>query len=212
MNQTRFFRPLSLIAAGAFVASAMLPMSASAQDYGAMLRQSQMRSNQLTMQINQARAQAVNRKAQDPQVRAQYAQYIANMRSRGMPAMSFFQYAEEYMFTRGFSREGIAYARNVNAGIQAREQASVQAYRDAQAARGQAMQANRDAYFRNQQEAGRGLMGQSTYYGSNGYKTQLPHTWQNNTVQDYQGNRYYVDQSGQYFRVDANGWMYPISR
>ena len=212
MNLTRLFRPLSLIAAGAFVASAILPMSASAQDYGAMLRQSQMRSAQLTMQINQARAQAVNRKAQDPQVRAQYAQYVANMRARGMPAMSFFQYAEEYMFTRGFSREGMAYARNVNAGIQARERASVMAYRDAQAARGQAMQANRDAYFRNQQEAGRGLMGQSTYYGPNGYKTQLPHTWQNNTQHNYQGQTYRVTESGQYQVLGPNGWWQPINR
>ncbi|MEP6873292.1 MAG: hypothetical protein ABI887_02925 [Burkholderiales bacterium] len=212
MNLNRPFRPAILIAAAALALAAALPLSAAAQDYAGMLRQSQMRSNLLTMQINQARAQAVNRKAQDPEVRARYAQYVQNMRSRGMPAMNFFQYAEEYMFTRGFSRDGIAYARNVNAGIQAREQASVRAYRDAQAARGQAMQQQRDAYFRNQQEAGRGLMGQSTYHGPNGYQTQLPHTWQNNTQHHYQGQTYRVTESGQYQVLGTNGWWQPINR
>ena len=212
MTSRRHARLLNLVAATALALAAAVPLNAAAQDYAAMLRQSQMRSNLLTQQINQSRNNMVQRKMQDPQVRAQYAQYVATMRSRGVPAMNFPRYAEEYMFTRGFTPAGIAYARNVNAGIQAREQASLQGLRQAQAARGQSMQQQRDSYFRNQQEAGRGLMGQSTYHGPNGYQTQLPHTWQNNTQHNYQGQSYRVTESGQYQVLGTNGWWYPINR
>ena len=61
MNPTRFLRPTNLIATVTLALVAALPLSAAAQDYAGMLRQSQMRSNLLTMQINQSRAQAVNR-------------------------------------------------------------------------------------------------------------------------------------------------------
>ncbi|MES1161753.1 MAG: hypothetical protein ABUL50_01655 [Rhizobacter sp.] len=212
MNLNRLFRPLNAIAATVIALAAALPLNASAQDYGLMLRQSMMRSNLLTQQINQSRAALVQRKMQDPQVRAQYAQYVANMRARGLPAMNFPAYAEEYMATRGFTPGGIAYARAANADMRAREMASLRGLREAQAARGQAMQQQRDSYFRNQQEAGRQLMGQSTYHGPNGYQTQLPHTWQNNTTHNYQGQTYRVTESGQYQVLGANGWWYPINR
>lgn len=202
----------TLIAAAALALTAAVPLTAAAQDYAGMLRQSQMRANLLTMQINQSRAQAVNQKAQDPVVRARYAQYVQQMQSRGMRPMSFFQYAEEYMFTRGFSREGMAYARNVNNGIQARERASLMAYRDAQARRGEAMRVQQEHYFNNRKESGLGLMGKSTYYGPNGYSSQLPHTWQNNTQHHYQGQTYRVTETGQYQVLGPNGWWHPINR
>jgi len=204
-------RLLNLVAIAALVLTAALPQPAAAfQDYGAMLRQSQMRANLLTQQINQSRNAMVQRKMQDPQVRAHYMQYVQqSMRARGL---GFPAYAEEYMATRGFTPGGIAYAQRANAEMRARESASLQGLRQAQAARGQAMQAQRDSYFRNSQEAGRGLMGQSTYYGPNGYQTQLPHTWQNNSQHNYQGQTYRVTEYGQYQVLGPNGWWTPINR
>ena len=202
----------NLIAIAALALAAVLPQSAAAQDYAAMLRQSMLRSQMLTQQINQSRNALVQRKMQDPQVRARYVQYVQTMRARGLQPMGFPAYAEEYMATRGFTPGGIAYAQRVNADMRAREMASLQGLRQAQAARGQAMQAQRDAYFRNQAEAGRGLMGQSTYHGPNGFQRQLPHTWQNNTQHNYQGQTYRVTEYGQYQVLGSNGWWYPINR
>ena len=211
MNHSTF-HPLTLIAASALAVAAALPTEASAQDYGAMLRQSQMQSNQMSQQMNQMIGGMLQQKMQDPQVRAGYAQYLANMRSRGLPEVSFAAYAERHIATRGFTPEGMAFARNVDAGIQAQQQAGIRGLRDAEAARGAAQQNNRDSYFRNQQEAGRGLMGQSTYYGQGGFQNALPHTWQPNTSHVYQGNTYVVNQSGQYYVRGADGWMYPVNR
>ena len=96
--------------------------------------------------------------------------------------------------------------------MRANEMAAVQRLRDAQAGRGAAMQQQRDSYFANQGEAGRGLMGQSTYRAGNGASAALPHTWQANTRHEYQGNTYHVDQSGQYFVRGGNGYWYPLAR
>lgn len=198
----------TLIAAAAIA----LPLAASAQNYAEMLRQSQIRANMLTAQINQSRNTMVQQKMQDPRVRAMYAQYVANMRARGLPAMSFPRYAEEYMATRGFTPGGIAYARAVNADMAARERASLQGLRAAQQGRAEAMRQQQQHYFNNRTESGRGLMGQSTYYGPNGFTTQLPHTWQNNTQHNYQGRTYRVTESGQYQVLGPNGWWTPINR
>jgi hypothetical protein len=77
-------------------------------------------------------------------------------------------------------------------------------------AAGAAQQAQRDAYFANQQEAGRQLMGQSSYWAPNGQRLQLPHTWQPNTTNQYQGQTYHVDASGRYHVQGADGWWYPL--
>ena len=211
MNHSNF-QPLTLIAASALAVAAALPTEASAQDYGAMLRQSQMQSNQMTQQMNQMMGGMLQQKMQDPQVRAGYAQYVANMRSRGLPAVDFPTYTEKHIATRGFTPEGMAFARNVDAGIQAQQQAGIRGLREAEAARGAAQQNNRDSYFRNQQEAGRGLMGQSTYHGPNGNQTVLPHTWQKNTQHQYQGHTYRVTETGQYQVLGTNGWWQSINR
>ncbi|MBK7473688.1 MAG: hypothetical protein IPI73_26690 [Betaproteobacteria bacterium] len=51
--------------------------------------------------------------------------------------------------------------------------AAVQRLRQAEAQRGAAQQQQRDGYFANQQEAGRGLMGQSTFRAGNGSQVVL---------------------------------------
>ena len=202
----------SLIAAAALAMTAALPMSANAQDYGAMLQRELAKSAQLSQTMQQTQNNMIQQAMQNPQIQAGYQQYLAQMQQRGGQPMDFPTYAYYYMYTNGFSSGGIAHMNNVENGNRAAEMNAWRGVQQAEANRGQAMQQQRDSYFRNQAEAGRGLMGQSTYYGQGGYQNQLPHTWQNNTYQTYQGNRYYVDQSGQYYRVDANGWMYPISR
>jgi hypothetical protein len=111
----------------------------------------------------------------------------------------------------GFSAAGTAHMRANEAGIQQREAAAWQGLRQAEAARGAAQQGQRDAYAANQQEAGRQLLGQSTYLAPNGYRLQLPHTWQPNTTVQHQGQTYHVDAGGRYHVLAANGWWYPLA-
>ena len=211
MNHLTAPRPLTLIAAAALAVAAALPLDARAQDYGAMLQRELAKSAQLSQTMQQTQNSMIQQAMQNPQIRAGYEQYLAQMQQRGGQPMDFPTYAYYYIYTNGFSSGGIAHMNNVENGNRAGEMNAWRGVQQAEQNRGQAMQAQRDGYFANQQEAGRGLMGQSTYHGQ-GYQYQLPHTWQNNTYQSYQGNRYYVDQSGQYYRLDANGYAYPISR
>ena len=202
----------SLIAAAALAMTAALPMSANAQDYGAMLQRELAKSAQLSQTMQQTQNNMVQQAMQNPQIQAGYQQYLAQMQQRGGQPMDFPTYAYYYMYTNGFSNGGIAHMNNVENGNRAAEMNAWRGVQQAEANRGQAMQQQRDSYFRNQAEAGRGLMGQSTYYGQGGYQNQLPHTWQNNTYNQYQGNWYFVDQSGQYYRIDQNGYYYPLNR
>jgi hypothetical protein len=194
-----------------FAAALVLPGLASGQDYGAMVQQQMNLMNQNIARGQQQVDQMVQQRMQDPQVRASYQQYVQQMRQRGQPAMDYPTYTYNYIYTRGFSRDGIAHARANEAGMQANERAAVQRLRQAEQNRGQAQQQNRDSYFRNQQEAGRGLTGQSTYSGQN-FSGALPHTWQPNTTHTYQGNTFRVNESGQYYVRGTDGWWYPINR
>lgn len=189
--------------------SSMSP--ALAQDYGAMIRQSLQRQQQAVNAAQQRVNGAVQQRMQDPQVQAAYQQYAWRMRQAGQRPMDFPSYTYQYIYTNGFSASGVAHMRQNEAAIAQREGAAVQGLRQAETARGQAQQAQRDGYFRSQQEAGRGLMGQSTYAAPNGLELALPHTWQPNTTQVYQGNTYRVDASGQYHVLAANGWWYPVA-
>jgi len=204
-------RRLSLLAAALALAAA-LPATANAQDYGAMIQQQMNLMNQNIQRGQQMVNNMVQQRMQDPQVRASYEQYVMQMRSRGQPAMDYATYTYNYIYTRGFSREGTAFARANEAGIQQRERATVQGLRDAEARRGEAQRQYADGYSRNIQEAGRGLMGQSTYSGYPIGQKALPHTWQPNTQHEYQGNTYRVNESGQYYVRSTDGWWYPVNR
>lgn len=207
-------KALSALHALALAAAAVAaPTAAHAQAtmYDGMLQQALRQSQNLTNQMNSQLGGMLQQAMQNPQIQAGYQQYVAQMQQRGQPPMDFQTYAYYYMYTNGFSSGGIAHMQNVERGNQQAEMQSWRGLQDAQRNRADAMQQNRDHYFQNQQEAGRGLTGQSTYYGQGGFQTQLPHTWQNNSYQQYQGNWYYVDQGGRYFRIE-NGWMVPINR
>ena len=212
MNTERI-APLALAVActAAALFATLFGTPAHAQDYGAMVQQSMARMNQIVAQSQQGVNNLVQQRMQDPQVQASYQQYLAQMQAAGRQAMDFPTYTYNHIYTRGFSSDGMRHAQANESNIQANERAAWQRLRQAEAQRGQAQQAQRDGYFANQQEAGRQLMGQSTYTAPNGAQMQLPHTWQANTVHEYQGNTYGVDASGQY-HVYSNGWWYPVQR
>ena len=212
MKRTNRFRRHALIAATALFAAAAVPVSVSAQDYGAMVQQSMNRMNQIVANAQQSVGNIVQQRMYDPQVQASYRQYLAQRQAYGQPAMDYPTYTYNYVYTRGFSRDGIAFAQANEAGIRTNENAAVRRLRDAEANRGAAQQQQRDSYFANQQEAGRGLMGQSTYRAQNGAQVALPHTWQANTRHEFQGNTYHVNESGQYFVRGADGWWQPLAR
>lgn len=198
----------TLHAALATVATAlMLSSPAQAQDYQAMIQQSMARMNHIVAQAENRVQGAVQQRMQDPAVQAAWQQYVA--RSGGRPAMNYPTFTYYYIYTNGFSSQGMAHMRATESGIQQREAAAWQGVRQAEAGRAAAQQGQRDAYFANQQEAGRGLMGQSTYQVG-GWRTQLPHTWAANTTVQYQGHTYHVDGSGQYHVRGNDGLWYPL--
>lgn len=182
--------------------------AAQAQDYNAMIQQSMARMNAIVGQAEQRVHHVVQQRMHDPAVQAAWQQYVA--RSGGRPAMNYPTFTYNYVYTNGFSAQGMAHMRANEAGIQQREAAAWQGLRQAEAARGAAQQGQRDAYSANQQEAGRQLMGQSTYQAPNGHRLQLPHTWQPNTTVQHQGQTYHVDASGQYHVLASDGWWYPL--
>ena len=212
MSKTLFAHFAMAVAAAAVLSAA----PASAQDYGAMVQQSVARMNHIVAQAERQGRHIVQQRMQDPQVQHAYRQYLAQMQASGRQAMDFPTYTSQWIYTRGFSADGMRHAQANEAGMRAREHAAWQGLQQAQMQRGQAQQAQRDSYFANQQEAGRGLMGQSTYTAQNGdprgAQMQLPHTWQANTTYQYQGNTYGVDASGQYHVLGNNGWWYPVQR
>ena len=63
-----------------------------------------------------------------------YRGYLARMRASGLPAQDFPSYTADYIYTRGFSADGIRHAQAANAGMQAREHAAWQGVQQAQGA------------------------------------------------------------------------------
>lgn len=205
MSRTLAARFATLLAA----ALACLPPVASAQDYGAMIQQQMNLMNQRLAQGQNMVQQMVQQRMQDPRVQQAWQQYLAQ--TGGRPAMDYPTFTYNYIYTAGFSAAGIQHARSTEARNQAGERAAHDGYRQAQQQRAAAMQDQRNGHFAQQQEAGRGLMGQSTYQV--GAATQvLPHTWQPGSLHEHQGRTYYVDPSGQYFQREANGWWTPVRR
>ncbi len=187
-----------------------LSLPAQAQDYGAMVRQQMALMNANIARGQQQLDQMVQQRMQDPAVQQAWQQYL--YQTGGRPAMNYARFTYNYIYTNGFSAAGIAHARSTEAGNQAREQAAWQGLRQAEQASAQALQGWRNGYHANQQEAGRQLMGQSTYLAPNGQPLVLPHTWPRNSTQQYQGQTYHVDASGQYHVWAANGGWYPLAR
>ena len=181
---------------------------AAAQDYDLMIRQALARQNAAVNQAQGQVQQIVARRMQDPAVQAAWQRHV--QQNGGRPTMDYATFTYYYVYSNGFSAQGVAHMRANESAIQSREAAAWQGLRQAQAQRAQAQQAQRDGYHANQQEAGRQLMGQSTYVAPNGQGLQLPHTWQANTTYRYQGHTYHVDAGGRYHVLDGNGYWVPL--
>lgn len=161
------------------------------------------------MEMQAMQQQIIQQNMNDPNVIALYNQQVA----AGLFSGDLAAFAYKYAATGGLSAQG--YSNYNNTTNQIADQ-----YRGAFNDYNQSVQAYRDAYSgytggysANSQEAGRGLMGQSTYQGY-GNGQVLPQTWQPNTYNTYNGNTYYVDQGGQYYMADPNGsgYWYPLQR
>lgn len=181
---------------------------AAAQDYSVLIQQGMARMDRIVNQAQGQVAQVVQQRMHDPAVQAAWQRYL--QQTGGRPAMDYPSFTYWYVYTNGFSASGMAHARANEAGIQAREQAAWQGYRQAQDQRAQAQQAQRDGYYRHQQEAGRQLMGQGTFQAANGQTAVLPQTWGPNTTHVHHGQTYHVDAGGHYYVHAGNGWWMPL--
>jgi len=201
----RFPLPL-LIAVGALAT----PGAGRAQNFELMIQQ-QMAAMNANIQRGQNQVnQMVQQRMQDPAVQQAWQRYL--QQTGGRPAMDYPTFTYNYIYTNGFSAQGVAAARANEQRNQGLEAAAAQRLRQAERERGQAQQNQRDSYFANQQEAGRQLQGTSTYIAPNGQPLVLPHTWQRNGTYQHQGATYHVDASGQYFVLAPNGWWYPLAQ
>ena len=197
-------------AIAAFGAMCLVPL-VQAQDFTQMditgMYNAWAQGQQMEMQAMQQ--QIIQQNMNDPNVIALYNQQVA----AGLFQGDLASFAYKYAATGGMSAQG--YANYNNTTNQIAEQ-----YRGAYNDYNEGLQNYRDAYSgytggyaTNAAEAGRGLMGQSTYQGY-GNGQVLPHTWQPNSYNTYNGNSYYVDEGGRYYMADPNGsgvW-YPLQR
>ena len=194
----------------ALVAVVMSPGFAAAQDFTNM-DITGMYNNwaaQQNSQMNQQTQQVIGQVLQDPRFRSMYQQYMA---SGGTASAE--QYAYSYAATGGFTQQGMQNYQRSEAENAAKIQNAQRDLRNAEQGYRDAYGNYTDGYSENANEAGRTLMGNSTYVQpDSGSSYVLPHTWQADSYNMYNGQMYYVDQTGQYFAVDANNNMYPISQ
>jgi hypothetical protein len=187
------------------------PAIAAAQDYDAMIRESQARMNAIIANAQASSNRIVEQNMRDPKVQAAYRQHLAEAQRRGVQPYDFRTYAYYYSATGGFSQQGLAQYNATTQSNQSKEQAAWRDLQAAQADRAAAQAQNSARYSANQQEAGRALQGTSSYTAPNGQQLVLPHTWQANSYHNYQGAQYFVDASGNYF-VQTIGYWYPLAR
>lgn len=170
--------------------------SAFAQDwYQAQLQAS-------SAQVQQYVGNIVQSNMANPQLQALYHQY-------GGGGYSFEQFCYMYGATGGFTPQGMQQYQAVSQGINAQQQQAWQGYQAAQAQRATAQSAWQNGYYRNQAEAGNVMSGSMTYSTPNGAAV-LPYNWNPGFYQQQQQN-YYVNPSGQYHQLDAQGWATPIA-
>jgi hypothetical protein len=163
---------------------------------------------QQNSQMNQQTQQIIGQVLQDPRFQSMYQQYLA---SGGTASAE--QYAYSYAATGGFTPQGMQNYQNSEAMSAAKIQNAWRDYQNAAQGYRDAYGNYTEGYSANQNEAGNTLMGNTTYVEpGTGSSYVLPHTWQSDSYNTYNGQTYFVDQNGQYFRVDPNnnGSMYPI--
>lgn len=149
----------------------------------------------------------VSQNVTNPQVQAMYYQ----AQQQGYPG-TIEQFAYLYMENGGFTQEGIQRNRQVTNDINNQTQKQNSDYLNSQGAYADAYGAYTQGFSNNMNEGGLGLESQGTY--SNQFGSQvLPSTWGADTYQTYNGNDYYVDQSGNYNMAapDGSGMWYGLN-
>jgi hypothetical protein len=174
--------------------------------YGAM------QHNALEMQRGQqAVAQMIQNRMNDPAVQQAYREHQANGSPYGQ--MSFYQFTYNYMATRGFSPDGIQHWNRVQRQINMNDANAMRNYLDSQRRHGQEMHD-----FRNQSvdriNEGRGdaITGNTPYYAPNGQQVYLPYTAQpGDSYVDQSGNTYMMTQHKYFVVTDPWGRTYRTS-
>ena len=199
-----FTRILSACVASLTVVSVSGAQDFTRMDLNAMNNSFNKSQNQ---QMNSQLESLLRAKMNDPNVQAAYKQHVAQG-GKSTPQ----QFAYWHAATRGGSAEGMAYFRATETRNQVAEQNAVNAYRQAQAARGQAQTEWMNGFQRNNAEFGNTLKGNSTYsnpYSGSNYI--LPHTLQaGQYYRDTTGNVFQMDSRGNYYQFNSGYW-YPLN-
>lgn len=175
-------------------------------DYGAMVQDMQRQMEASRMQQQQAAVAIAQQAMQDPTCQGLYQQH--RMQGGTMTPLDFGYWCAA---TGRFSAQGMAAFRQSEARNQAAEQRSLQGLRQAERDRGEAQGNLAEGYFRNQQEAGRVLQGNSSWVDQAGRQYALPYTRPGVPSYDPQtGQTFQMDNLGNYYVLN-NGYWYPMT-
>jgi hypothetical protein len=176
-------------------------------DYGAMIQQTMQQQQAQNAQMQQMQQAIVQRTMQDPNCAAVYRQHQAQGGT-----LSYADFAYQYAATGGFTPEGIARYRGVEADNQRRERDAWNGYRGAQDARAAAQQAWSDGYAHDQGEAGEVLRGNTSWNDpTTGETRALSYTGANAYTDPQSGRQYRRDDSGRYYVQGQDGLWYPMT-
>lgn len=171
-------------------------------DYGAMIRQQQALAAQQQQQMMAQQQQIVAQVMQLPHFQQMYYQY----RSQG-GHLSPQQYAVEYAARGRFTEDGMRNFQNSRNQIEANDRRAMEGYRAAEENRRRAQQQYMDGGNAIAQERGYGLSGRGTYVGPDGGGRVMSYMQPGQIQTDAQGNRYVMNNQGQYFMATPNGWV-----
>ncbi len=183
-----------------------LALPAAAQDWNAM---NQAFNDQLNAQMQAGLDAIIRQNMADRRIQAMYQQAVASGQFQGTLA----DYAYAYAATGGFTPQGYGNLMASNAQIAGQHDRMMADYWASQQGIRDAFAGWTGGFAANQQEAGLGLMGQSTWQGGYGPQ-QAPHTWAPGSTHQFNGQTWHVDQTGQYWMADPNGsgWWMPYQR
>jgi hypothetical protein len=171
-------------------------------DYGIMIRRQQELMRQQQQQMQGHEQQIVAQVMQDPRFGAMYHQHRAQG-GQSSPQ----QFAYWLAATRWGSRDGVAAFQHGERQNHLREYNAFRGVQGAEAARGHAQRGYMDGGHAIRQESGNGLQSRGTYVTPGGQQRVMPYNQPGVVQQDAQGNRYVMNNQGQYFMATPHGWV-----
>lgn len=175
-------------------------------DYGAMIQQVLQQQAQASAQMQQRTQAMVEQVMQDPRCQAMYQQH----RVEG-GALSFPDFAYQYLATAGFSGPGIARYQQVEMDNQRREFAAHAGVRQAEQNLADAIADGNERRNENQREFREVLGGNRTWVTQDGTRISLPYGGDAVPYTDQNGYLYQRDANGQYYMRDLSGTWYPMA-